>query len=308
MGAISVEDVQAWERGKKTKKLLKALAVDDDRVCAEAAKALARIGAPKAVEPMIARLDQGLMWAYEDAVLLALGEFRDARAIPTLIEHLTSTHSNVDRAAATALDKIGPAIVGPLIETLGSPYAAARRWAAQLLGYRHDASAVDALCERLTDDDNNVRLVSAEALAAIGDPRAIEPLSKALGKNDTTFAGRAIKEALETLRAGGTGPDEGRGAMVSVTIKIGGPMHGSTEHVGDYNATLPLDGGGGELLNTIAGKIVRPNGPVRYYNGYQLVCPKGTMTCNDVPPTTVRDFGVNEGDTLELVDWGGSFV
>jgi hypothetical protein len=102
----------------------------------------------------------------------------------------------------------------------------------------------------------------------------------------------------------------GKGAStVHVTVKISGTIHGSAEHLGTYEMTLPLDMNGPHLLNTIASQIMRPNGPVTYYSGYQLYGPWGTspLTCEALSTETLRILGVKDGDVVDFCDMGGSF-
>jgi hypothetical protein len=103
----------------------------------------------------------------------------------------------------------------------------------------------------------------------------------------------------------------GQGAdAIHLTLKISGAIHGSAAHVGSYDVTLPLDMAGPQLLNTIAARIIRPNGPVMYYTGYQLYGPWGNeaLTCDGLSPKTLRTLGAKDGDVVRFIDWGGSFI
>jgi HEAT repeat protein len=83
-------------------------------------------------------------------------------------------------AAARALVHIGSASLDPLIKTLASSTAVARRNAAWALGAIDDANAVDGLVAALKDSDAGVREQAAWALGAIGDGRAGAGLGLAL--------------------------------------------------------------------------------------------------------------------------------
>ena len=87
-------------------------------------------------------------------------------------------------AAARALVHIGSASLDPLIKTLASPVAVARRNAAWALGALDDQRAVAPLVGSLKDSDPNVREQASWALGAIDDARAVQPLINAL--NDTS--------------------------------------------------------------------------------------------------------------------------
>jgi len=72
-------------------------------------------------------------------------------------------------AAARALVHIGGASFEPLVKTLASPAAVARRNAAWALGALGDRRAVTALVGSLKDGDARVRAQAAWALGAIAD-------------------------------------------------------------------------------------------------------------------------------------------
>lgn len=309
MGSISSADVEKWATHGKVKKLIKALDEKDGYVVKQAAKALAAAGDDRAVEPLIAALGRVGRFDQVD-VISAIGQFCDGRAIPALIASLGSSTSMVGEAAAAALDKIGEPTVLPLIETLKSTDLGLRKWAAQLLGRRQDARAVEPLMAAIDDPDGNMRLITAGALAQIGDTRAIPALERVLSKQyENDYAKSDVKAALKTLKQGEQAFVPG--GEVQVTIKISGQMHGSTEFIGQYNATLPLDADGPGLLNSLATSFMHPD-QVRFYTGYQLACPGGTLRSSGdgsiTKPVTLRDAGVTDGAVLEFYDWGGEFI
>ena len=83
-----------------------------------------------------------------------LGDIKDRRAVPALIDRLRDADENIQVAAAEALGKI------------------------------RDRRAVDALLNCLTHHNQGwLDYASAEALGEIGDERALGPLLAALGQN-----------------------------------------------------------------------------------------------------------------------------
>ena len=75
-----------------------------------------------------------------------------------------------------------------------------RRWkAAEALARLGDDRAVDPLIESLSDDDWRVRQKAAWALGQIGDPRALLPLRRAL-LNESEGVKEIILESLESIK------------------------------------------------------------------------------------------------------------
>jgi HEAT repeat protein len=132
-----------------------------------AAKALGKIGDPRAVEPLIAALSEGKVWWCRDAVE-ALGQIGDARAVEPLVIALNSRIVSVRKAAAEALDRLA---WSPDRKEAGAAYWAARgKWDRCVdIG----VPAVEPLVAALRDGPS---VATAEALGKIGDPRAVEPL------------------------------------------------------------------------------------------------------------------------------------
>ena len=69
----------------------------------------------------------------------------------------------------------------------------------QALGVLRDLDAVPALIEALGQDDPAVRLAAAEALASIGDPRAVDPLLRLATLRKATYEEMRMAEAALRL-------------------------------------------------------------------------------------------------------------
>jgi HEAT repeat protein len=78
------------------------------------------------------------------------------------------------RAPGEAVMRLREAPAGvPLVEALAlAPDAHTRMLVCDVLGFRREAGAVEALVARLEDESQNVRSSDADALAKIGDARA----------------------------------------------------------------------------------------------------------------------------------------
>lgn len=309
---LSSEDIDAWAKNHNVKKLVKALEDDNSYLAKRAAEALAEIGDKSALEALLRfMIKNGSSYALSHAIP-GMGSNSDPKLIPLYIQLLAQKDNQTGNAAAFVLDKMGAVTVEPLIEALKSKDLSTRKWASQLLGVQRDPRAVGPLIAALDDDDGNMRLVTAQSLAQIGDRRAIEPLKAELAKKRPhDYAERNVREAIEALEKREFVPDINANETVKVTIKISGLIHGSNQYAGEYQAELPLDSDGPQLLNSIAKKIIWKD-QVRFYTGYQLACRNGSLRSNGSgsiqKPVTLRDAGVKAGDTVELIDWGGDFM
>ena len=115
----------------------------------------------------------------------ALGNTKHPAAIPFLMEALRDSSWWFEREEAasdllTAIKKMGPTVVEPLIEALGDKEGTVRRYAATMLGDMGDVRAVEELGMTLYDLHNEVGKAAAEALAKFGAPTVdifIESLS-----------------------------------------------------------------------------------------------------------------------------------
>lgn len=311
MGDMTEADIRKLGAKGKVKKLVK-IAESDDRVQATwAMDALLEAQDPKTVPVILANVPRYM--GRGGPVALAAARFADESHMPLYAEMMGSSDSSLQAAAKDALaSSAGGYPV--LIESLRSGSAVLRRCAAEALGGQGSPESVDPLCAALADaaDDDYVRMSCAEALAAIGDERAAPAAEAALAREYLHADARErVAAALATLTRGTAPPKTERGGTVKVVVRISGAMHGSTEFVNEYDVALPIDLNGPDLLNSLAMSIMQP-GQSRYYTGYQLACPGGTLRSSadgeTRKPVTLRDAGVKEGDALEFIDWGGSFI
>jgi HEAT repeat protein len=149
----AVEGLVAFGGDDVTEGLVHRLSAEDNAGARNSAiEALVQIGAPAVgfLLPLLDTDDPDVRKFIVDV----LGDIRDARAVPRLIEKLKDADENVRVAAAEALGKI------------------------------RDRRAVDALIGCLSSTDQSwLDYASAEALGAIGDERALAPLLSALGRS-----------------------------------------------------------------------------------------------------------------------------
>lgn len=191
------------------------------------AEALGQLRDRRAVEPLLRRVR---MYGPTDAVVEALGKIKDERAIGPLVFSLKDTtngykviealeritgeqvgrerkerwpkwwEENRSRIEAPAELEKNPTgnessaatvvLLEQLARAVGDPL---RVSAAEELGQRREAAAVEALCGVLGDRDARVGWAAAEALGRIRDARAVEPLIRAAKNPDFFGRGMAIR-------------------------------------------------------------------------------------------------------------------
>jgi HEAT repeat protein len=156
-----------------------------------AAYALGRNPSPDAVEPLILQLNRDWNGYVRKGVVWALGNCRDHRALPSLIDALKTDISAVRLWAASSLGQMAKvgyyvviAAIPPLIEALrGDSVSAVRSNSAWAIGQLARelpnnivyAGAIDGLIEALEEDeDMGVREDAKSSLLRVGDPRGLQ--------------------------------------------------------------------------------------------------------------------------------------
>jgi len=114
----------------------------------------------------------------------ALGDTKHPAAIPFLMEALRDSFWWFEREQAAAdllgaIEKMGPAVVDPLIEALGDREGTVRKFAATVLGNMRDMRAIEELAMLLYDLHHEVGKAAADALGKFG-PQAVDILIEAL--------------------------------------------------------------------------------------------------------------------------------
>ena len=198
--------------------LVKNLETDDENTKYWIATVLGKIG-----EPALPELIRILRESSKDLrmyAVMALGEFRDEKAIFPLINALADEAWPVRNSAANALKNFGSMALVPILKSLLSQNDDIRFWArkvfeeiapkdipllVELLTYSNDGElrylvaygvsiikcteAIPALINALLNDNNDwVRKYAATALGKIGDEKAIDPLIRVLGDHNEEIA------------------------------------------------------------------------------------------------------------------------
>jgi HEAT repeat protein len=159
------------------------------------AYALGRNTSPEAVEPLILRYNQDWNGYVRKGIVWALGNHRDRRSIPTLLEGMRNDISAVRLWAASALAQLASlgyeatiVAIPPLIEGLRrDPVSAVRSncaWAVgelcrELPSNVIYATAVDALIEAFAEDEDlSVREDAKTAMLKLGDTRGLQVIEE----------------------------------------------------------------------------------------------------------------------------------
>ncbi len=158
---------------------------------------------PERLDQLIQDLSNGdeatRRFAIED-----LGDLRDARGIPPLVELLSNASAGIRERVVDSLSSIGKvegeAVVLAMLPALRSEDTPLRNAACEVLRNVGEPS-VTHLGKLLGDDDKDVRKFAVDVLALIASPSAGETLTKALDDMNINVAAAAA-EALGQIRCG----------------------------------------------------------------------------------------------------------
>src|SRR3954452_4885331 len=164
-----------------------------------AAELLGRVGGAKAVPAL---LETVVAARTEDAdvrevALRALARIGDPRAVEPLILALETADPWLAPRIADILSRHGEAAVDPLIAVLNAgDHRPARSWAANVLGEVGAQRAYPALVRLLDDPEDEVRGKAATALGRLADQRAVPHMLDHLLTDPTPFVRVRIAAAL----------------------------------------------------------------------------------------------------------------
>jgi HEAT repeat protein len=162
--------------------LLLALQRKSQKLRIGVARALGKIGGPKAVTALLAIIqNKDENRHVRDAAAIVLGETGDPRVVAALQMALQDEDELVRAAAVWGLGPIGgiQSMAG-LLTALRDKHPDVRMAAAAVLGKIGDPRATAQLSVALRDKSRNVRETAASALGCIGGSQAVAPLMKAI--------------------------------------------------------------------------------------------------------------------------------
>ena len=221
---LAVDSLKGVKDGRVLDALLAAMHDPDVSVRTRVIVAIGETGDPRAAAPLVAGLesasngekgmylgalsnmgDQGVdaLLAFlkngnfdrRGGVIFALGATKSSRAMPALIELLKDPYDGMLHSdAAGALSEIGdPGAIGPIIDLLKGPSFDGSREMIPSVLVKFGAAVVEPLIALLHDENNHARLLAAQALGQVKDPRAEKALLDALHEgNEPAIAGASL--------------------------------------------------------------------------------------------------------------------
>jgi HEAT repeat protein len=176
--------------------LLPLLKDTDDKVRSAACIAIAKFRDPSTFDDITNVLLDDPMIEVRQSAVRALGDTKHPAAIPFLMEALRDSFWWFERGQAitdllTAIEKMGPAVVEPLIEALGDKEGTVRKYAALVLGNLGDIRAIEELGMALYDLHHEVGEEAAEALVKFGS-KAVDILIESLNHPEAAIREHAV--------------------------------------------------------------------------------------------------------------------
>lgn len=165
---------------------------ENERISKNASLALLEMKDPRALGPLTAALKDKNDYVRQNLAWI-LGNIKDIRAVEPLIACLKDADWHVRRNAAWALGEIGDLRAAkPLLTALRDANRYVRRNATEALIKIKDPLSVEPLITLLKDENKDVRSCAALVLGEIKDSRAIGPLIEVLRDNDREVRNNAV--------------------------------------------------------------------------------------------------------------------
>ena len=186
---------------------------DNVQARAAAALLLADLGDSKDVELLLERLGKESAPPARQALLKALGQLQDLKALPVVLAEIGSTYDDTAASAAEALagiatrhslegktrDQAVKALVGRYSQRVDVTNGTALREALlRAMGVLADEAFVDVMTAAVKDPAATVRLAAVDGLARIGNDKCLPKLVPLAGDADRGVR-RAALVALKTL-------------------------------------------------------------------------------------------------------------
>jgi len=167
-----------------------------DEIRSAACEVIAKFHDPAAFDEIANVLLDDPKIEVRQSAVIALGNTKHPAAIPFLMEALRDSlwWFESEQAASdllSAIEKMGTAVVEPLIEALGDKERTVRKFAATILGRLGDPRAMEELGMALYDMHHEVGETAAEALTKFG-AKAVDILKESLSHPEAGIRKHAI--------------------------------------------------------------------------------------------------------------------
>lgn len=186
------------------------LADADGRVRVQAALAIANMSDSDSTDALLSRLAAEEALPVREALLRALGQMREARAIPAVLGQIDSEHESVAAAAAAALGRIVTRIpletdrrtgaIEALVQRYGKVPGAEQQNGAALreslltaMGAIGDKAFLSVLTDALKDTAASVRQAAVNGLAQLGQSGSASAISPLMADPDRGVRQTAIR-------------------------------------------------------------------------------------------------------------------
>ncbi len=182
--------------------------------------AIEALGVPKndeAVAPLLKLIGSENNPTLLEKTSYALGVIGSEKAVPGLLEVLSSSNENVQWAAISSLGKIGDPRATEYIRPLLSPDHSLylRKIAITTLGRLKDGTSMEAFIRMVQDDPNEeLRAITADAIGRLDDPTALDPVLECFKKEKSDSVRKAIWKTI--LRLSGTDFDRLEKVLLSI--------------------------------------------------------------------------------------------
>jgi len=232
------------------------------------------LGGPQAVAGLIGALDDGSPDIQAEAVR-ALGAMQAREAAPVLIGRFQSDRPVPDRAGAIQALAEGrdPRAVPPLVDALGEPEEWLVETACEALGALGDWRAVEPLLRLLAHPDWAVRHAASSALISleVTDERlsaVLDQLARERDDPDDWFHLRGMKRELARLAGRGDEQQERQQDLERALAGLQDPDRDKRR----WAATRLRDLGGPEAVTALLGALEDPDSRVRSRTALSLGC------------------------------------
>jgi serine/threonine-protein kinase len=175
------------ETGVDVSRVATALLDADLEVMNKAVDVIVKLNDPETAKHLIAALKSENEFSRRAAVEI-LNEIGTTHSVKFLLEAVADEDWWVRSRASDALARIGgPRVVQAVLELIKDKDENIRRAAIEILNTCRDKTAVDHLIAALDDEDWWVSERAADALAEIGDPKALPGLLKMVARNNRSL-------------------------------------------------------------------------------------------------------------------------